>query len=133
MLEAVPVANPFNATIGPFYDGPGLVKWLGVHKQRLTTLRTQKRLLGIKTASRSGKSRVLYPSFQFDARGQLLPELAAVWGILEPSMPNHLTVGRWLNTTTTRFDGRSAADLLRSGDTAPVLEAARQDAASLSR
>ena len=35
MVAALPVSHPFDAVTGPFYDTPGLVKWLGITRQAL--------------------------------------------------------------------------------------------------
>ena len=129
MIATVPRENPFNDTIGPFYDTAGLTNWLNVQKQRLTTLRQQRRLLAIKTT----KNRIVYPAFQFGAGGELLPHLSEVLAVLEPVMKNPLSLARWLNTPAERFDGMSAAAALRAGWADEVVAAARQVAASLSR
>jgi hypothetical protein len=129
MIATVPRENPFNDAIGPFYDTAGLTNWLNVQKQRLTTLRQQRRLLAIKTT----KNRIVYPAFQFGAGGELLPHLSEVVTVLESVMENPLSLARWLNTPSERFDGMSAAAALRAGRVDEVVAAARQVAASLSR
>jgi hypothetical protein len=115
-------------TIGPFYDEDGLARLLGVKPFELAALQEQKLVLSVHTSART-----LFPAWQFGARGELLPELPAVRVVLDPVLPNDLTVARWLHTPTPRFDGRTAADLLRSGETATVIAAAMDDAHRLAQ
>lgn len=130
LLSSVPTAqeSPWNALVGPFYDTPALNRWRGVSRQRHQVLRDTDRLLGLRTAN----GEILYPSFQFDDDGDLLPHLPEVLGILRESIDDEWTRALWLNTPVEVWGGRTAAQMLRGSaeDAIAVLRMAEDDVAS---
>ncbi|HEU0257020.1 MAG TPA: hypothetical protein VFQ96_04190 [Microbacteriaceae bacterium] len=127
MLASLPQESRYNQLIGPFYDTPGLERWSGKTRQAIEKWRRARKVLSITTST----GRILYPSFQFGPKAELLPGLPGVIQTLTEQAPNPLTQARWLNTPTTRFNGHTAAELLRDGHIESVLAAARADAARL--
>jgi hypothetical protein len=113
----------WDVTVGPFYDAPGLLKWLGVTQQVLQDMTESEMLLSVATA----EGDLLYPTFQFGPAGEALPHLAEIVRLLEPITDDNWDKAIWLNTPTTTFDGRTAADSLRDGDAELVLAAAARD------
>lgn len=128
MVALVPTnaQNEWDRLVGPFYDTAALSAWKGLSRQRLSVLRRERRLLGLRTAD----DVIVHPSFQFDADGGLLPHLAEVQAILEPDMGDEWTRALWLNTPFEAWGGRTAAEMLRStaDDISTVLDMAKQDA-----
>jgi hypothetical protein len=74
MVAALPVAHPFNAATGPFYDTPGLVKWLGITRQALHHRVKTGQLLACPTED----GHTVYPAWQFTTEGGTIPHLTAL-------------------------------------------------------
>ncbi|WP_285117302.1 hypothetical protein [Leifsonia sp. fls2-241-R2A-40a] len=130
-LAALPSKSPWDKELGPFFDTPSLAKWKGVSRQRLATLRKENRLIGLRSADTAGT--ILYPRYQFDGRGRLLPHLPEIWPVLTAGYPEW-TAAAWLNTPDPDWQDRTAADVLRYGsedDVALVLREATQQAAGV--
>ncbi|WP_426519612.1 hypothetical protein ACPPVQ_05960 [Diaminobutyricibacter sp. McL0618] len=120
LSAALPTANVADEKVGPFYDTRGLVdRWrispAAVHKRADTG-----QLLKVITA----EGAALYPAWQFDSTGGLLPHLAEVREALAPAITDPWTIGAWLNSPRRLLDGRTPADALRQGRVDEVLAAA---------
>jgi hypothetical protein len=113
----------WNVTIGPFYDAPGLMKWLRVTRQELQDRTQAGTILSVETT----EGDLLYPTFQFGPAGEAMPHLAEILMLLEPISDDAWDKAVWLNTPTTTFYGRTAADSLRDGAAELVLAAAARD------
>ena len=116
----------YDAKVGPFYDTAGLATLRGVTRQAIHAQMKKRHILGVKT----GDGDLLFPVFQFGPSGEPLPQLREVLSTLDPGDVDGWGSALWLNTPVTRFAGRTAVELLRAGDVAPVLAAADRDAAS---
>ncbi len=117
----------WNDQVGPFYDTEGVMTLLGgVSKQAVNDRVRRHRLLALRT----GSGRLVYPTGQFDGR-QVVAGLGAVLDALVPDDTEAWMVASWLSTTDDALGGRTPIDALRDGDTATVLVAARQLAATL--
>ncbi len=77
--------------------------------------------------------RDVYPRFQFDADGQLLPSLSEVVGTLTPVVATTWTIASWITTPHVQLDGRRPIDACANGELDAVVELARQWAADLTR
>lgn len=75
-------------------------------------------------------SDALYPVRQFQGHTPL-PRLGEVLAVLRPQL-DQWSLAQWLLTPTAALDGRSAAQLLGSGEAEAVLRWARREAARLS-
>lgn len=117
---------------GPFYDTDGARVALGdVTKQAVSQRVADRRLLGLRLApDGSGRSRLVYPAWQFRA-GILrhLPAVLAAAGF-DPDRPvTGWTIAHWLINPSS--DGTRPAELVEAGHTAAVLAEAREVAVSL--
>jgi hypothetical protein len=125
MLSALPrnaETSELDARIGPFYRASDYATWQGISKQAVASRIASRALLAIKTIDGA----VCLPSFQFDDRGTPLPRLAAVQRAFDPEADDAIGCALWLNRPAARFGDHTPAQLLRDGDSAPVLEVARQ-------
>lgn len=98
--------------LGPVYDVRGVQEILGVTKQAVS----KRRLLALTTSS----GRVVYPAFQFTARG-VVPGLPEVVAMLDDSLVSPWTVASWLVSPSTELDSAAPIEVLASGETGPVL------------
>lgn len=124
MLAAIPGSHPFDQKLGPFYDTAGLCRWLNVSRQYVHTLINRERLLGLKTADGD----LVYPSFQFNDHGGLLPHLEDVLHVLAVGTSSRWQQALWMVTPTPDWGGANAGDLLKQGRAPEVIEAAQRDA-----
>jgi hypothetical protein len=116
--------NFLSKKVGPFYDEDGAARVTGLSREELTEHARSNALLEVRT---SGGIR-RYPTFQFGPHGDPLPFAGQLAAILEPICDDAWDLALWLCTLTRRFEGRSAADLLRDGESDRVFAAARRDA-----
>lgn len=116
--------DPWDRLIGPFYDELSVAKLLGVSSAALSRQVADGAVL--RTVIQDGTN--LYPQFQFGPTGELLPRLSEVLSILRQAGPDDWANAQWLNTTVGRYDGRSAAMMLREGHAERVLADATEDA-----
>lgn len=82
--------HPANALVercGPFYDTDGLTTWLGLPRQQVHERREARTLLGCPTA----EGELIYPVWQFQDNGELLPGLPSVLMVLSSES---MTAGR---------------------------------------
>lgn len=114
----------------PWLDAPGVCALVGAHVEPADTtahvarLCAQRTLLGV-WSERDDAFR--YPDFQFDARGQLRPELAA----LLASLPDEADRGGWrrafwLYSPHALLDGQAPAEAFVS-DPERVIDVARRE------
>lgn len=128
VAAVIPSVNPLAEVVGPCYDTPTLVQWLGISKQALDKRNRSGTVLGCRT--RDGYW--VYPAFQFDAQGRALPHLRDVLDALgREDDPARWRAAQWLAAPNPDLPGQvSSATWLRHGnDPGPVLSAARADAA----
>jgi hypothetical protein len=116
--------DPWDRLVGPFYDELSVAKFLGVSSAALSRQVTDGAVL--RTVTRDGTN--LYPQFQFSPTGELLPRLSDILAILRQAGADDWGHAQWLNTTVDRYDGRSAATMLREGNAERVIADAQQDA-----
>lgn len=131
MLAALPSQelSEWDNLIGPFYTTPALNQWRQVSRQRHHALKQKGRLLTVRTSD----GETLYPSFQFSATGELLPDLPRVLEVLGDADFDEWMTALWFNSALPQFGDRTPADLLRDGMLDDVLELARTDVELRSR
>jgi hypothetical protein len=113
----------WDSRVGPFYDAAGAAAFTGMMPTELALCITAGDVLEVTTSDGTP----LYPTFQFGPRGELLPALRVVANTLLPISDDLWDVALWLVTPTLAFDRRSAIEMLRAGDTEPVVALARGD------
>lgn len=118
--------NDWDSRIGPFHDGPGLARRLAVTLDQLDGMVLRGDIL----CTPSSDGTALYPTFQFGPGDALLPGLSHVLAVLDPKMLDPWGDALWLRAPTTRFDGLTAAEVMRQPDLDLTLTAARQDRAT---
>ncbi|TFD14624.1 hypothetical protein E3T42_11465 [Cryobacterium sp. TMT4-10] len=109
--------------MGPFYDGASLMRLLAISTEELDRASNAGEILRTRTADGTD----LYPSFQLNASVERLAGLREVLTVLDPGLDDPWGDALWLTAVVRRFEGRSAAELMRNGELEPVLAAARQD------
>lgn len=111
MLAVVPVAHPWDAQIGPFYDTPGLTTMLGITRQAVADRVRRRRILAVSTRDK----RLLYPVFQFDGQDTVphLPELLAAF---TDATVDGWAIAAWFTTPAATLMSRTPIDWLRSGE-----------------
>lgn len=114
--------------VGPFYDTKRLSEHWHISEQAVHERADVDHEL-LKVVTKDGVA--LYPAFQLDLGGGLLPHLPEVWEAFAPGTADAWTIARWLRTPSARLDGRSPADALRAGDQARVLVLASSFSARL--
>lgn len=127
--DASAAPDPWDALIGPFYDESSLAALLRASPVTIDSLVADGAIL----CTTTDDSTKLYPTFQFGPAGELLPGLSTVLPVLRRAGSDDWSHALWLNAPVERFEGRSAADLLRHGDLARAVSAAERDAASWSK
>lgn len=109
---------------GPFYDTPGLVGWLGVTAQALDDCVHHRRLLGLP----SMEGPLFYPTAQFLHDRTTVAGLKEALDILATGANDPWTWALWLAGSSGGEGSPTGWELLRRGDTAAVLGAARRTA-----
>ncbi|MDD0856721.1 hypothetical protein NHF46_00765 [Arthrobacter alpinus] len=98
--------------------------WLGTSTETLFSRDRDGLILGCKTADDVW----IYPTWQFDAYGDLLPGLEEVLRVLNTGTSDGWTKALWLVTRVIEFDGESAIDWLSENNKIEqVLESAKKD------
>ncbi|MBF4603007.1 hypothetical protein EDF42_3535 [Curtobacterium sp. PhB172] len=110
MLASIPGADVLDDRVGPFYDTAGLRNWFRMSRQ---TLDAQAKVGDVLCVMSADGFR-LYPSFQFDARGILLPRLRDVLAGLDPERVDPWGDAVWLNAPADELDGLTPAQALRT-------------------
>ncbi|TFC93556.1 hypothetical protein [Cryobacterium sp. TMT3-29-2] len=119
----------WESTVEPFYDGASLMRLLAISTEELDRASNAGEVLRTRTADGTD----LYPSFQLNASAELLTGLREVLTVLDPGLDDPWGDALWLTAVVRRFEGRSAAKLMRMGELRPVQTAARQDRATWDR
>jgi hypothetical protein len=123
--ERQPPSNMGTLT-GPFYDAAGVLAWLGVTRGELDKRRVDGTILVCSTA----EGQDIFPAWQFQADGTLLPGLREVLEALAGGTSDGWTWALWLRSRVPgQLDGISAVQWLteRRGSW-PLLQLAQQDA-----
>lgn len=123
MSAALPVLDPMDELIGPFYDTGGLVKWLGKTRQTLSEQTRNGALIGMQSAD----GKWVYPIWQFESDGRVNPELVRLWRTLRTEAPAW-TAATWMCVPSPDLEGDSAVAWIKAGrDTGPIDFAAADD------
>jgi hypothetical protein len=126
MAKLLPVSHPFDSTVGPFYDTPGLTTWLGVSRQRLHQRVQSHSLLACPVEG--GPS--VYPIWQFQSNGELVPGLAEVLAIMSEGTKDSWQIALWLSVPNSRLNGLPPRQwLVEERDVEPVRALAKETAA----
>lgn len=128
-LSTLPQHSRLAEDTGPFYNTASLKKWLDVSRQRLDTRVREGTLLMCLTSDRQR----VYPVWQFDIKGGVLPGIAEVIEVfrgvgLEPGW----AVAKWLNVPNPDLGDSKASALLAAGEVEAVVNAARHHAERMS-
>ncbi|GAB3607089.1 hypothetical protein GCM10027413_24980 [Conyzicola nivalis] len=110
--------------IGPFLDAVGVLNVAALSGEELRVCEEFGDILALPTV---GHLDVLYPAFQFGARGELLPGLREVSGALESGAVDSWDIALWLTTVRKSYGGKCAVDLIRAGRTDEVVATALRD------
>jgi len=130
LVAAVPTRHDLDRLTGPFYDTPGLTKWLGVSRQALDD-RTKKGTL-LMCPLQDGTR--VYPAWQFRDNTTTVPHLIEALKILRAGAESPWTVATWLRTPLAKLAGVDPVSWLdRGGEPEAVLAIARADADRWSR
>jgi hypothetical protein len=126
MLQAVPTVSRWNDLVGPFYSANQVAKICGgISRQALADRRERRTILGLKTAD----GVIVYPTFQFAGKNQILSGLAEVLQCFRGSDVDDWTLAGWLISPSRSLGGRSVVDWLRLGrELEPALVLARDAA-----
>jgi class 3 adenylate cyclase len=111
MLAAIPLSHEWDAQVGPFYETAGLSRWLGITRQGVHDRARRRALLAVMTSD--GKT--LYPAWQFDDAGRVLPGLREVLEVFRDVPVNDWRVAVWLTTPDEALGHRTPAQWLRDG------------------
>ncbi len=126
MLETVPLPGRWDDVLGPFYGTGQVAKVLGgVSRQAIADRRGRRTLLGLKTAD----GVMVYPTFQFDDRNQVLPGLAEILQAFRASDVDDWTLAGWLVSPFKVLRGQSVIQWLKNGDDPAAALTLARDAA----
>ncbi|MBG6185307.1 hypothetical protein IWX65_003286 [Arthrobacter sp. CAN_A214] len=119
-------SNAMAEKVGPFYEPSGLMAWLDITKQGLGRRRESDTIIGCKTQ----EGYFVYPVWQFQDDGTLIPGLREVLKVLATGIKDGWTWALWLTSEVPgQLDGKSAVQWLTEGrDPQAVLNIARGDA-----
>lgn len=121
LLQGVRIAQEMLREAGGAYDLDQVRTLMrGISRQRVDQRVKERSLLAVPGPS----NRRLYPTIQFDRDGSVLDGLQAVLAALPTCNP--WSALNFLICPDHRLDGRKPIDLLRQGETAVVVEAARR-------
>lgn len=127
MVAALPMGHVFDEISGPFYDTPGLVRWLGISRQALHQRVARHAIL----ACPLDDGGVVYPAWQFLDSGATLPSLTDVLASLADGTDDAWLIALWMRAPNDNLGGDRPSEWLRNGgDPQQVLETARQAASS---
>jgi hypothetical protein len=117
MLEIVPLPSRWDDLLGPFYSTGQVAKILGgVSRQAIADRRERRTLLGLKTAD----GVMVYPTFQFDDRNQVLPGLSEILQAFRDSAVDDWTLAGWLVAPSKALCDRTVIEWLREGEAREV-------------
>lgn len=117
--------------IGQFYDTERVLAWLRITRAELRKRQANHSILACSTADREE----IFPTWQFQADGTLLPGLSDVLEVLSQGTNDEWTWALWLTgRVSDELDGKSAVQWLTGGgDYLSVVDYARRDASIWSR
>jgi hypothetical protein len=126
MLATIPAPSRWDDLLGPFYSGSQVAKLLGgISRQAVADRRERRTLLGLKTAD----GIVVYPTFQFNSRNEVLAGLSEILQCFRDSGVDDWTLAGWLVSSMAALGGRSVLEAVRNGeDPKPLLTLARDAA-----
>ncbi|TRW46401.1 hypothetical protein [Georgenia yuyongxinii] len=111
--------------IGPVYSAADAMSALGVTKAVLDDRVRNHEVLAIETVD----GVVVFPAWQFDERGQVLPGVAETLQALATGGMDDFTHVLWFNGPSEDLDGKSASEWLTEGhDPEVVVQQARRAA-----
>jgi hypothetical protein len=131
MTASVPLPSPWDKNLGPFY-GTGQVRQLlgGITRQAVDDRVRRRRLLALRTADRKN----VYPTFQFDRRGQVLAGLPQVLSAFSDTGVDGWTLASWLRVRRRRLNDNSVVEWLQDGgEVEQILPVAREAAKLFAR
>ncbi|TRW46371.1 hypothetical protein [Georgenia yuyongxinii] len=112
--------------VGPVYFTADLVEWLGVGEAELEWRAAALKVLAIRTAD----ALLVFPAWQFDEDGQVLPGVTETLRALATGGLDDFTHVLWFGGASDELDGLSAVEWLTQGrPVEPVVAAARKNAA----
>jgi hypothetical protein len=97
--------------VGPFYDAATVADVLGVSASAVRSRRARGSLLALRTGSGSW----VYPAWQFDHGGQVLPGLVPVLRVLAGGDVSAWTLASWLRSPEVELSGRTPFAVLHAG------------------
>jgi hypothetical protein len=109
--------------LGPFLSQDGVLNIAALSIAELQVCLELGDVLSLPSSNQD----TLYPTFQFGPRGERLPGLREIVVALHVGTRDQWDIALWLVTIRKHYDGRSAADLLWTGQIVEVLAAARAD------
>jgi hypothetical protein len=126
MIFPVDSSQILDGIAGPFHDSEGLTEWLGVTEEDLRRRVLDRTILGCPTEDDGD----VYPAWQFDENGNLLPGLTDVMRVLFGATDDSWQVAIWLSSPSDLLKGKSPREWLQqSSDADVVLELATKTAA----
>ncbi|GAA2436743.1 hypothetical protein [Mycolicibacterium llatzerense] len=124
MMSQLPASHAFDEAIGPFYDEAGAAKRMHVSADTLQARVLRDEVLACPTA----EGDVVFPTFQFNADGTVLPGLDAVLRALAAGTKDRWQVALWLSTPNEQLRGLPPRVALKTGASQAVLKVAEQTA-----
>ncbi|UNX56098.1 hypothetical protein MF406_07790 [Georgenia sp. TF02-10] len=133
-VEDVPCAghgeDPATEAVGPVFVAADLIGWLGVSRQVIDERVRRRDLLALRTSDGS----TVYPEWQFDVDGAVLPGVGAALRALSQGGMDDLTHLLWFAGENPELGGSSAAAwLTEKRDPGAVVRAAQHTAAGWRR
>jgi hypothetical protein len=107
------VSEIWTEILGPVYDRDGLERSFGYTTEEIKTMVKEDALLELVTSDGAA----FYPASCFDDNGQPWPRLSEVIGKLRGiGIADPWGLAFWLSTGASEWEGRSALELLRTGE-----------------
>lgn len=127
LVAALPKGGHTSAEVlGPFYDTAGLMAWWAVSRQAVNQRVKDRKLIAVPTDD--SPRRILYPAWQFQPSGSLVPGVAQVLQTLAPARWDPITTAGWFMGPGDDLDGLSASQWLLAGRPVDaVVASARRD------
>ncbi|MDO2384353.1 DUF2384 domain-containing protein [Mycobacterium avium subsp. hominissuis] len=108
--------DQWNGLIGPFYDVAGVARRLDISTDAVQHRARRHQLLGCMTSDGT----LVFPTFQIDQDGTVLPGLADILAILSSATDDRWQVALWMTTPSTQLHGRTPVDALKRQETQVV-------------
>ncbi|MXP20266.1 hypothetical protein GIY30_02690 [Gordonia sp. HNM0687] len=127
MIAALPLGDPYDALIGPFYDMQGIIGFLGITKNAVVKRLRAGHLIGCQLANASRSW--VFPTWQFGGEPVLVDGMAEAWAIVTVDA-DPWTAAAWMCSGNAGLDGTTPVAWLRAGRPVDdVVAAARRTAA----